>query len=1506
MPRRRTVVLASAATLLSLGGFLAGGVAMATRTAWGLEQIRSYAERRLNAGDHRKYHIGRISGSLFTNLVVDSFSLRETNDSLFIATGPVRLSFDPRDLWDRRIVVRSAVVERPVVHVRQDSLGNWNYRTIFPSGPPGPPRTTRNFGDFIVVRDVSLNGGEFHLTMPWRPADSLSGARRDSAITFALGRKDKHIRRVGSHFAQTRSWTEGRLIVPYARIADPDSLGRIFELKRLDVNEFDPPMRFANAEGTVRIVKDSMWAEISHFEMPGSRGSATGKVWWGSDLPTRYDLTIRGDSVSLADVAWVYPTLPTSGGGSMTLAIRNQRDLRVLDYALSDLDVRTMRSRLRGNMTFGVGASVLQVKDVRLSATPIDWALIERLSGDELPYPWRGAIAAQVEASGGPVNRFRVESSSFAFVDANVSGATARGRASGELDILFPGSTKFHAFQVELDHLDLATLQFLNPNFPRLDGSISGRATLDSLWLDTRFHDADITHHFLDAPTSRFTGSGRATVTDKFIAWDVALNADPIQLTSIARAWPELDLEQRGELRGSVRAEGTADDLALSLVMRGGSGEYAFDGRVDLDSLGGYGWNGSLRFANANLRALYDTVAMPVTSLNGMAELNITGDSVENYRGTIDLQLQRSLLDSLRVYDGSRARLGFDDGLLRITDTVVAETSLGALRATGALGLRADRPDSMTAWVVTESLEGLRPYWLRLAGEDTAARRIAESDSLQGTMTVRALLRGSVDTLGVEAELEGREVMVGTTAAREVRARTMLANATDSLMAGVMSLRADSASLGTITLSAAALDATVRSSRRLDARAQATMTNGTALESEATVERVADSTRIRLSGLSVAFEEHTWSLRRPAFLTLSPADWSITDLTLGAPSGASVSLAGRVPTSGEATLRMRADSVALADLARLAQSRVALAGTMGLAVDVTGTARDPVMDIRGALAGTAVGEVKLSQTEIRGTYANRRLLGNARITRNDTTILDVDANVPMDLALENRARRLLDDSLRVTLRSRDVDLGIAESFSSALADARGRMNANLSLAGRRGSEALDGYLRVDQAAVRLPAFGLSLRDLNVDVVAERDTARIRRFVVTSGQQATDTLGLSGWIAREPSDWAFDLRLRSNNFEAVNSRRIGRLDVSSDVQLAGKTSGSVLGGRVTVNSGSVVIPELSQKKIVDLANPDLSSIVDTALAADRRIFPRTPSALARNLTVRNLQVEMGNDVWLRSIEANIKLGGRVNVINGTGLATPGVPQLALEGALQTERGTFNLRIGDIFVQRLFTLEGGEIRFLGDPDFNPDLDIRALYTVRQSATYRAANDVRVRLRVLGTLVQPRIAIESADSLGITDSDLYSYLIAGRPSSEIGGLSYGWDFLLANVSSGLSNRYSRGFFDVIRFQTFGRDTTAFSLRPTNLFEGAQLGVGKQLNDRTFVHLTAGLCRFFATGANVSVDQDIFGVTFEHRFARDYGLTLSREPPVEALLCQSSSARGFSAGQSQFGVDLFRAWRW
>src|SRR5918999_3311090 len=184
---------------------------------------------------------------------------------------------------------------------------------------PGP-----RFGDYIVIDSSRLHDATFLLTQPWHPADSLRGARRDSAIMARLTSPDGHYRRAGRHFTHTRTWTRAYVVAPHMRIADPDSAGRSFVIDTMHVTESDPPFRFRNVRAKVRQLGDSVWVDAPHFDLTASTGRARGKVVWGSRLPVRYSVRVWGDSVSLADVAWVYPTLPRTGGGTLILDIESQ------------------------------------------------------------------------------------------------------------------------------------------------------------------------------------------------------------------------------------------------------------------------------------------------------------------------------------------------------------------------------------------------------------------------------------------------------------------------------------------------------------------------------------------------------------------------------------------------------------------------------------------------------------------------------------------------------------------------------------------------------------------------------------------------------------------------------------------------------------------------------------------------------------------------------------------------------------------------------------------------------------------------------------------------------------------------------------------------------------------------------------------------------------------------------------------------------------------------------
>ena len=226
--------------------------------------------------------------------------------------------------------------------------------------------------------------------MPWHPDDTLHGAKRDSAVRFNLERKDHEVFRTREGFTQGYRWTNAYLAISHARLADPDSVGAPRLVDTLHAVETVPTFRWRNVAATVRQLGESVWVKAPHSGPPRVDRPRRGQDRVGERPAGSLDAVRRfGDTVSLNDVSWVYPTLPRTGGGSMVLDIKNESNLQRLDYAISKMDVRTVKSRLLGDMTFETGGPVLAVHDVKLHADPVDFDLLRTLNGKPFPADWQ-------------------------------------------------------------------------------------------------------------------------------------------------------------------------------------------------------------------------------------------------------------------------------------------------------------------------------------------------------------------------------------------------------------------------------------------------------------------------------------------------------------------------------------------------------------------------------------------------------------------------------------------------------------------------------------------------------------------------------------------------------------------------------------------------------------------------------------------------------------------------------------------------------------------------------------------------------------------------------------------------------------------------------------------------------------------------------------------------------------------------------------------------------------
>jgi translocation and assembly module TamB len=1505
--RRRLVLVAGLITVVLMALGAVGSVLFVTGTETGRDWMRRLIVRQLEPAVKGRVHIGALSGPILTGVTVDSIEIADSAGVVMVSAGKTTMRWDPRDFLDRRILIQRLITDNVFVQVIKYKDGDWNYKRIFPEGPKRTtPRPKGGFGEFLVLDSVTLTRGSFWLTMPWNPADSLRGARRDSAIAFNLARTNALIRRVPRSLVRTWKWDQGHLNLSHVRMARPDTAGRLFQVTDLGMTESDPPFRFDSLRGDFRWQGDSIWLKIPTFQLPGSTGTADGKIVWGSDLPVRYDIAVHSDRTSLKDIAWLTETFPTQGSGSMDLQIRNDpSNLNVLRYAITNMDARSLDSRLRGRMTWGVGGPVVTLTDVAMRADPLDFALLRQFNGIPFPYPWRGQITGTVKARGGPLHRFDVDDMRFTFSDANVPGATSVGRASGQVDILYPAFTRFRGFRVALERGDLRTPRFLNPEFARVNGFVRGSARLDSLWYDLRVRDMDMFHDDgTGAPLSHVTGGGRITLEPAYVLYDLTLNADPLSFTMLGNSYAMMPL--RGTMTGPITVKGTIAALEVTGQLTGDAGSMTGSGIVDIEPTA-YAIKGQAAFDRLDLRTLLQRASAPVSTLTGRADLDLSGDSLATLAGRAAVTLGRSRIDALRIDQGI-ARLVFRDGIATIDSLSVMSPSL-MLTARGGLGLKAGRTDSLFWRVTADSLGGLRS-WLSAAPPDLP-------DSLGGTLTFRGRVAGRIDSLSVRATLAGRELATGVLGAA---AAELTATGTwiHGVPRGTLGLSADSVTLAAATFNAVKATGEFTGARDGVLSLVAQSDSGLRVALSGRMRGAGDSVIASINTFTAAGPRTTWSLLHPVTISRAAGITALDSLVLGDTGIARARLWATIPERDSVSVIFDASQIQLRDIGWLTRRDRPLTGVLDSRVVMRGTSAMPTASLSARANNVTVGTTLLGDARVTGTFADSTLRTDIALSEHDTptALLSARLMLPLRASLNEFPSLPRDAALSGTLSLQKTPLALLEAASPVISDARGTLTGELTLRGSTREPRIDGLLTLAGGESFITPLGVRLVGMEGDMRFAGDNLSLPRLTVSGAGTRGGSATLSGRIGfASLSDPSFELAIRSSNFRILDRPRSATLQVSTDaagLQLRGTQRGSVLTGSVTIPTGDIVIPELGfAKNLVSIDDPEFFTLIDTTTSQGRSLLAGATSSFLRNLEVRDVRLFMGNNVWLRSEEANIKLAGDIGVTLSRARQDSSRVQLALDGTLLAERGSYRLNLGFGVVQRTFEVERGTLKFFGEPDLNPTLDIQALNIVRQYT--RQDRDIPVRLTIGGTLVAPTLKLGSGDpSIALSESDAISYLFTGRPSFAATTAvnqysSQTASVFLPTVGNYLGDRVARAL-GIDQFQIETADVQAVGLEAVK--NSTRLGGAVQIGNRTFVRATVGLCQLIPTAQQVGQAQSLtnaIGAKLEYRFSQWLAASVGLEPPTSALQCNNNvNARNFYPTPQQWGLDITRKWEY
>jgi hypothetical protein len=233
-----------------------------------------------------------------------------------------------------------------------------------------------------------------------------------------------------------------------------------------------------------------------------------------------------------------------------------------------------------------------------------------------------------------------------------------------------------------------------------------------------------------------------------------------------------------------------------------------------------------------------------------------------------------------------------------------------------------------------------------------------------------------------------------------------------------------------------------------------------------------------------------------------------------------------------------------------------------------------------------------------------------------------------------------------------------------------------------------------------------------------------------------------------------------------------------------------------------------------------------------------------------------------------------------------------------------------------VDSGTVRFRGNADNDPDVNIRATYVVRQASTTATGSlspDVPIDVVLEGTLSDPQVKLTSSDSLlSLSPQDLLSYLVTGQQSLTVGQGGSATNtgaqvaqFVLPTVGSAISSRIPGQVLDYVNFQTGASDPTQQSGIGT-VFTSTRISGGKQLGRSTFVSADLGVCALGSSSAATPGTASQIGVRVEQQLTRNFSLAASSEPGTADLYCTTGAlSRSFVPQPRQWGLDLVHTWQ-
>ena len=1126
-------------------------------------------------------------------------------------------------------------------------------------------------------------------------------------------------------------------------------------------------LELSGLRGGIEMGPDDIVVRAERFRLPGSEAGGSMHIdMRDDDWPTVFDLDIS--RAALEDLSWLDERLARgTGRGSMRILV-DGTDVFV-DVAEAQVDMKG------GAFAFSGGLSVTgttRFRSLRVVPDMLSTAELEPWLPDTLPAT--GLLSGDVVFDGVP-GRLGV-SGRLALLDGVTRDTLVAAAGSGT--VLGPGS--FEETAVEFTSLDYGLVADVLPwvwweGRGSLDLEVNGD-------LATGMELRIAADRSLNGGPRSFVVVNGTLYGDSAISMvDVDATVSPLDLAVIRELRPDFPLT--GPVDGSVSLAGPLERLGVAADLETEAGRMSAEGHFNArDPAAGY----QVTVSASDFRLSEWFGELPdSTVVSATARLTGQGLDLGSLRGSLVAEAGRSVVGGLSV-DTASVNLWVDEGGLMHVETLYAEAGGVVVRGRpGSIGTAAGvAGEGVTLSVSSPSVRPLRPLfmgenlivWDELSsieqdvmiefdGVDPDTFPRARDVRFDGAVEGEVLLRGWVGGLEASASVALAGFEYGPSSAAAVQV--------DLTAGGLGLLPADSGDApsppfqleGVVTGDSIAVEGRRFRSGRIEGRfvpgeggrlhALVRRSRDESYEAQAVFGLEDGGGRVDLDRLTLVLPERRWSLQGPTSVEWNADFVDVNDFGLirpGAP-GLRLFADGRlVRGEGQSAFDLSVADLDLGVVASVLQLDERLEGIASAELTAAGTAAAPAWGGGIRVNDAVYRTLHFDSVTATGNLAAGTLAGEIESWSAGRRSLRIDGRVPVDLRLAAVEDRLPDGPRHIEIAADGFPAAMVLPGLTGLEEVDGTISGVVTIAGTRSSPQPDGHLALENASGFIEALGVRLS--SVDVGARLTSDGIVA-VDGTGMSGEGTMRLAGTVdVSHPDSLPLDLAFWPRQFQVV-SRRDMEVAVSGDsVTLSGSFNSPLVQGRLEVNDGTVFLEEFQRvAETIDFYDPMLFTAATRAIGAageesdDGTVTPRNP--FLQNLRVLvDLHVGPGNR--LRSREMNVETAGDLSVTfdrQGN--------QLILHGGIDVVRGTYSLG------PRTFRMTAGTFQFVGTPGFNPGISLAAENRMHT----REGEPLVITADISGTLLSPHLSL-SSDAEAISDADLPSYIVFGRPASALIG--------------------------------------------------------------------------------------------------------------------------------------------